>query len=60
MEYKVENPCKGLSEYGWHFEQNVYTEHSLVRAVKSGQGSGNIPKCIVKRKVKQNGRCQVQ
>lgn len=43
---RIENPLKGLTEYGWHFEQNVYSEDSLVRAIKAGGGSGNIPKII--------------
>ena len=42
----VENPLKGLSDNGWHFEQNVYSENSLVRTLKSAEGSGNIPKVI--------------
>ena len=42
----VINPLKGLTDYGWHFEQNVYSSDSIARAVKSGEGSGNIPKVI--------------
>ena len=42
----IENPLKGLSDNGWHFEQNVYSENSLVRTLKSSEGSGNIPKVI--------------
>ena len=48
---EVINPCKGLSEYGWHFEQNVYDSDGLVRSIKSGEGSGNIPKTIEVKKV---------
>ena len=40
------NPLKGGTPYGWHFEQNVYDAHGLVRALKSSEGSGNIPKVI--------------
>lgn len=40
------NPLKGKTSNGWHFEQNVYTIDSIVRAVKAGEGSGNIPKII--------------
>lgn len=40
------NPLKGKTSNGWHFEQNVYTIDSIVRAVKAGEGSGNIPKVI--------------
>jgi DNA (cytosine-5)-methyltransferase 1 len=42
----VINPLKGLTDYGWHFEQNVYSMESVARAVKAGGGSGNIPKII--------------
>lgn len=40
------NPLKGQTRYGWHFEQNVYTENSLIRAIKAGGGSGNTPKLL--------------
>lgn len=43
---RIENPLKGTTEYGWHFEQNVYELNSLVRSLKAGDGSGNIPKII--------------
>jgi DNA (cytosine-5)-methyltransferase 1 len=43
---RIENPLKGMTEYGWHFEQNVYELNSLVRSLKAGDGSGNIPKII--------------
>lgn len=46
METKVINPLKGLSDNGWHFEQNVYDSDGIVRSVKAGGGSGNIPKVI--------------
>ena len=51
----VENPLKGLTEYGWHFEQNVYLPDGIVRAVKAGGGSGNIPKVIVYEEVARDG-----
>ena len=41
------NPLKGKTSNGWHFEQNVYTIDSIVRADKAGDGSGNIPKIII-------------
>lgn len=41
------NPLKGKSSYGWHFEQNVYDPNGIVRTVKAGGGSGNIPKVIL-------------
>lgn len=44
--YKVFNPLKGLTPYGWHFEQQVYSEDGLARTIKAGGGSGNIPKVI--------------
>lgn len=40
----IKNPLKGKTDYGWHFEQNVYEEDSLIRSLKAGGGSGNIPK----------------
>ena len=46
VEPKVINPLKDKTEYGWHFEQEVYDENGLARAVKAGGGSGNIPKVI--------------
>ena len=46
VEPKVINPLKGKSEYGWHYEQAVYDQAGITRAVKSGEGSGNIPKVI--------------
>lgn len=44
---RIENPLKGLTDYGWHFEQEVFIPSGLARAVKSGGGSGNIPKVIL-------------
>ena len=46
-EPKVLNPLKGQTEYGWHFEQEVFLPDGIARAVKSGEGSGNIPKVIL-------------
>jgi len=44
---EIDNPLKGKTKYGWHFEQNVYSEDSKCsRSVKAGGGSGNIPKVI--------------
>lgn len=43
----VYNPLKGISPYGWHFEQEVYLPEGIARAVKAGGGSGNIPKVIL-------------
>ena len=41
---RIENPLKGQTEYGWHFEQNVYSQESLTRAVKAGGGAVISPK----------------
>ena len=43
---EIINPLKGVSGYGWHFEQNVYDAEGITRALKAGGGSGNIPKVI--------------
>lgn len=46
-ELDIDNPLKGISGQSWQFEQNVYSEDSkLVRTIKAGVGSGNIPKII--------------
>lgn len=43
----IDNPLKGKTPYGWHFEQNVYSEDSrCCRSVKAGEGSGNMLKVI--------------
>lgn len=47
MGIAIENPLKGMTTHGWHFEQNVYLTGGLVRTLKAGEGSGNIPKIIV-------------
>ena len=33
---KILNPLKGTTEYGWHFEQEVFDPDGLARALKSG------------------------
>ena len=48
-EPKIINPLKGKTPYGWHFEQAVYDENGIIRALKAGGGSGNIPKVIVEK-----------
>lgn len=45
-EPRIINPLKGQSDNGWHFEQQVYDAEGIARAVKAGEGSGNIPKVI--------------
>ena len=43
----IDNPLKGKTDYGWHFEQNVYSEDSkCCRSVKAAEGSGNTLKVI--------------
>lgn len=49
VEKDIDNPLKGVSGQSWQFEQNVYSEDSkLIRTIKAGEGSGNIPKVIEK------------
>ena len=43
----VTNPLKGKTEKSWLFEQQVYDMNGIARAIKSGNGSGNIPKVII-------------
>ena len=45
--FKVINPLKGKSTFGWHYEQGVYDIRGLARALKSSTGSGNIPKIML-------------
>ena len=55
----VINPfSKGTSGMSWFFEQQLYMPYGIVRAVKAGEGSGNIPKVIVnvERNKIYNGR----
>ena len=44
---KIVNPLKGKTEYGWHFEQEIFSPNGMIRAIKAGGGSGNIPKVIL-------------
>ena len=46
QECEVFNPLQGISGKSWQFEQNVYSENSILRSLKAGGGSGNIPKVI--------------
>ena len=60
---KIINPLKGKTDYGWHFEQNVYDEKGITRTVKAGGGSGNMLKVIKiskegeKKKDQNNAAC---
>lgn len=38
---------KGSTGLSWFFEQNVYYPNGIIRAIKSTDGSGNIPKVIL-------------
>lgn len=51
-EPNVINPLKDKTEYGWHFEQNVYDENGITRALKASDGSGNRLKVIVDEEYK--------
>lgn len=44
---KVCNPLNGLTDKSWFFEQQVYDANGIARAIKSTDGSGNVPKVIV-------------
>lgn len=50
------NPLKGKTNNGWHFEQEVYDDKGIARALKAGGGSGNIPKTIEGIPIKNNYR----
>lgn len=47
MNDKVNNPLKGVTNKSWFFEQQVYDINGIIRALKSTEGSGNVPKIIV-------------
>lgn len=47
------NPLKGKTNRGWHFEQEIYDDKGITRALKAGGGSGNIPKVIDKKPAEQ-------
>lgn len=55
-EPKIINPLKGKTGYGWHFEQNIYSEESISRTVKASGGSGNTLKIIQTHKLKSKTR----
>ena len=44
---EIKNPFKGATDYGWHFEQEVFLPSGIVRSIKAGGGSGNIPKVVL-------------
>lgn len=48
------NPLKNKTEFGWHFEQNVYSEDSqLTRSIMAGEGSGSRAKILMKYKIRR-------
>ena len=47
MNNKVINPLKGITNRSWFFEQQVYDPEGIAIAIKSTDGSGNVPKVIV-------------
>lgn len=36
---EIKNPLKGATDYGWHFEQEVFLPSGIVRSVKAGGGA---------------------
>lgn len=58
MVTEILNPLKNKTEYGWHFEQNVYDAEGMTRALKAGGGSGNIPKVIEPVNTESDGTCR--
>jgi hypothetical protein len=51
IERNVFTPLKGLTQYGWHFEQNVVDPIGKCYALKSSEGSGNKIKVIIYEKI---------
>lgn len=51
MTDKVLNPLKGQSGCSWFFEQQVYDVRGIARAVKSSDGSGNVPKVLLTKEI---------
>lgn len=47
MSERIVNPLKGATDRSWFFEQQVYDASGIARALKSTDGSGNVPKLIV-------------
>lgn len=50
---EVINPLKDKTNYGWHFEQQVYDINEITRTIKAGGGSGNIPKTIIDFRIRK-------
>ena len=47
MRCEIVNPLKGISGMSWFFEQQVYDARGIARAIKSCEGSGNVPKVMI-------------
>ena len=47
MEIGIINPFKDVDGVSWFTTQNIYDPRGICRAVKSTEGSGNIPKVII-------------
>lgn len=50
----IKNPLKGKTQYGWHFEQNVYDVDGETRALKASEGSGNQLKVLEEKEERMN------
>ena len=50
---KVINPLKDKTNYGWHFEQNIYDKNGITRSLKASEGSGNKPKIINNKSIRR-------
>lgn len=48
---EIKNPLKGKTNYGWHFEQNVYDKNGILRSLKASEGSGNKPKIFENKSI---------
>lgn len=47
MRDKVISIPKGTLGMSWFFEQSIYYPYGIARALKSSEGSGNVPKVIL-------------
>ena len=44
---EIINPFKDIEGVSWFTTQNIYDPNGICRAVKSTEGSGNIPKVLL-------------
>ena len=47
MKPNIINPFANATNRSWFFEQQVYDPNGIIRAIKSTDGSGNVPKVII-------------